>query len=371
MRVYSVSESIVTGLGTSAAATFNAVLAGQTAVRPYPAGTFSPTPAMVALLPKVAPVNGLTRFEQWCITAIEQALAGCSVTLSDPNTLFILSTTKGNIELLEQGEPASSARLTLFSSAQTIANHFKAARPPQVISNACISGVMAVLQAQRLIASGACKHAVVCGADVLSSFVISGFQALNAMSDAECRPFDAARKGINLGEGVAAVVLTADETLAKTAPVAILGGAISNDANHISGPSRTGEELAHAVGHTLQRAQLRPAQLSFISAHGTATVYNDEMESKAFHLAGLDEVPLHSVKACLGHTLGAAGVIELALAMAALRAGVAPGSRNYGSCGTPFAMNIAPETRASTQKFALKTASGFGGCNAALALGID
>ena len=166
-----------------------------------------------------------------------------------------------------------------------------------------------MITGMRLIQSGQYDHAVIAGADVISKFVLSGFQSFQAVSQGLCKPFDADRDGINLGEGAATVILSADKPTGEA--IELVSGAISNDANHISGPSRTGEELYYAINKAMDAAGLKPQDIDFISAHGTATVYNDEMEAKAVTLAGLQHVPLNSLKGFYGHTLGASGLIPV------------------------------------------------------------
>ena len=168
--------------------------------------------------------------------------------------------------------------------------------------------MLAILTGMRLVQSGQYENAVVAGADVISKFVLSGFQSFQAISSAPCKPFDAARDGINLGEGAGTVILTSNKNYSSG--VKVTGGSVSNDANHISGPSRTGEELNLAINKALNAAELNATDIDFISAHGTATIYNDEMEAKAITLAGLQSFPVNSLKGYYGHTLGAAGLIE-------------------------------------------------------------
>ncbi len=160
----------------------------------------------------------------------------------------MLSTTKGNIDLLETPR---AARVPLHAAVAVLAKAFGFVHH-RVVSNACISGVQALLVAQRSLLAGQYDHAVVVGGDMLSHFVVSGFQSLQALSAEPCRPFDASRTGLTLGEAAAAMVLSVrPEELGVTPRVQILGGGVSNDANHISGPSRTGEELAQAIGRAL------------------------------------------------------------------------------------------------------------------------
>lgn len=363
--VYIVSDNITSPLGNTSEENFKQVKAGATGIRFINNPVLSPEPFYASVFNAVPNTGTYTRFEHYCIESIKDALASTSVSLQSPDTVFILSTTKGNIELIES-QPYSEElkeRVSLFGTAKKIAAHFGATNKPLVVSNACISGVLAIIIAKRLLQSGQYKHAVVTGADVLSHFIVSGFQSLHAMSDEVCKPFDKNRKGINLGECAATVVLSTEK---GNSTIEVKGGASSNDANHISGPSRTGHELANAVTQTLQESGVTAQELSFISAHGTATLYNDEMEAKAFAHAGLSEIPVHSLKAHFGHTLGAAGVLESSLTYKSLQEGIILPSRNFNEYGVPGHVTISQALISSEKHHALKTASGFGGCNAAI-----
>jgi 3-oxoacyl-[acyl-carrier-protein] synthase-1 len=228
---------------------------------------------------------------------------------------------------------------------------------------------MALLVARRMIGSGEVDHAVVAGVDVLSKFVVSGFQILHAMSPEPCRPFDTARKGINLGEAAAAVVLSSNPSaLGAARGIRVAGGGLSNDANHISGPSRTGAELAFAIRQALEEANIHRSDVDFISAHGTGTIYNDEMEAKAFALAELADRPVHSLKGFYGHTLGAAGIVEVVLSAEGLRRNQLVPSRGYEQSGVSIPLNVITQATNQSLNICLKTASGFGGCNAAIIL---
>ena len=147
--------------------------------------------------------------------------------------------------------------------------------------------------------------------------------------------------------------------------IAILGGAISNDANHISGPSRTGEGLQLAIKNALKE-NVATNTIDYISAHGTATVFNDEMEAKAFHALYLDKVPVNSFKGYWGHTLGAAGILESILAYKSLINNQLLHSQGFSENGVSVPLNIIQKTKKADLKTALKTSSGFGGCNAAV-----
>jgi 3-oxoacyl-[acyl-carrier-protein] synthase-1 len=380
--VYIAADNIISPLGNSTEENFEKVKAGLSGIRRIDDNALADAPFYASMFPKNSPYyfnpedtadynpdvdtkRPLTRFEHLCIDSIQGALAQTQVDPKSPDTLFILSTTKGNIELIWDNDFGDmQGRVSLPHTAQIIASHIGFANKPLVLSNACISGALAIIIARRLLQAGQYKHAVITGADVLSNFIISGFRSLNAMSTTECRPFDNARDGINLGECAATVVLTTDETLSKG--IVVAGGASTNDANHISGPSRTGFELAYAVSEALKESNVNGADLALISAHGTATRFNDEMEAKAFNAASIAQVPLNSLKGNFGHTLGAAGVLESILTYRSLQEGVVLPTRNYETPGVTEPVNVNAGLTKSDKRHALKTASGFGGCNAAV-----
>jgi 3-oxoacyl-[acyl-carrier-protein] synthase I len=208
---------------------------------------------------------------------------------------------------------------------------------------------------------------VVVGADLITRFILSGFQSFQAVSPGSCRPFDRARDGINLGEGAATIILSSNRKYDQG--IRVLGGSVSNDANHLSAPSRTGEELCRAIGRTIQEAGLSRQDIDFISAHGTATIYNDEMEAKAIDMAGFSSTPLNSLKGYFGHTLGAAGLIESVVSMQSLRQDLVLPTFGFKELGVTKPLNVCTGLLSLPLKICLKTASGFGGCNAALALG--
>lgn len=306
----------------------------------------------------------LSPFEQMCIYAVENALSKCNIDITNETCVLILSSTKGNIEWLGK---QSDDRISLQYSARIIADHFQMKTKPVVVSNACISGSLAILTGARFIESEKFKHAVVVGADRLSSFVFSGFQSFKALANEPCKPFDKDRTGINLGESAACIILSKQTDSAEEQPLAyISGGGITNDANHLSGPSRTGAELSEAVNIAMKESGVTASEIGMVSAHGTATVFNDEMEAKALHLSGLGSVPLHSLKSYVGHTLGAAGVIESIIACMAMKEDLLPVSLGFNESGVSEEVNVTKKLQNQPLNYMLKTASGFGGCNAAL-----
>lgn len=359
--VWSIADNIVSPLGYTTAENYNHLRAGVSGVSLQEAGVWWDEAVYAGAITSLPEAGGQSRLERMSLLALRPACA--NQTLSSEKTLFILSTTKGNIDQLGQDLP----RLLLHETAAYLA-HAIGLKHSLVVSNACISGVLALIVAKRYLETGAYDHAVVLGVDVLSRFVVSGFRSLQALSAGPCRPFDAQRTGINLGEAAAVMVLTTDSARAKGARIRLRGSGVSNDANHISGPSRTGQELAQAIGQALQGSTLTARDIDAVYAHGTATVYNDEMESKAFDLAGLVAAPVNSLKGYYGHTLGAAGVLETILAAHSLHQGEMLPTRGFATLGVSRPLNVCATLQTLPGKHILKTASGFGGCNAALIL---
>lgn len=369
---YVAAHNIFSPLGATSAATFAAVAAGRSAVAAHAGLLDYAEPVWAARLPagwaRGLPAESFSSFELLLLASVRDAAAQAAVDLTSARTVFVVATTKGNIGLLDEaaeGSAALAGRLSLAASAGAVARHFGNATTPVVVSNACTSGVAALLVAHRLLTSGHYDAAVVTGADTVSRFVAAGFQSFQALSAGPCKPFSADRDGINLGEAAATLILTAQPP-AGARQVVLAGGALSNDANHISGPSRTGAELAQAIGQALAEAQVTAAEVDFVSAHGTATLYNDAMEANAFALSGVHTKPVHSVKGALGHTLGAAGLVESVLSVLALTEGCLLPTAGYAQPMQPTALPVATTARSADLRVALKTASGFGGCNGAL-----
>lgn len=282
-------------------------------------------------------------------------------------TAFILSTTKGNISLLKNQKTLPEG-IFLSSLAQKIADFFGFKTKPIVVSNACVSGVMAIAVAKNMIQAGKYKDAFVIAGDEISEFVISGFNSFQAIGTEICKPYDKNRDGINIGEATAAVYITSELNQNEKFSFKVLGDSAINDANHISGPSRTGDGLFASIKNAMTEAQVSTEKIDFISAHGTATIYNDEMEAIAFNRIELQNVPLNSMKGYYGHCLGASGLLESIISMeSALNNTLIP-SKNFEETGTSQPLNIIKENQPAEIKYILKTASGFGGCNAAIVL---
>lgn len=305
-----------------------------------------------------------TRLEKMLLLSIKPVIEKHSVTA---NTAFILSTTKGNVSLLKnQTELPEGAYLSKL--AQKIADFFGFTTKPIVVSNACVSGVMAIAVAKNMIQAGKYKDAFVIAGDEISEFVISGFNSFQAIGSEPCKPYDKNRNGINIGEAAAAAYITSEISENEKVKFKVLGDSAINDANHISGPSRTGDGLYGSIKNAMVEANISSEQIDFLSAHGTATLYNDEMESIAFNRMELQNVPLNSMKGFYGHCLGAAGLLESIISMeSALHNTLIP-SRNFEEMGVSQPLNVIRDYQTSTIRYILKTASGFGGCNAAIVL---
>ncbi|RFC54913.1 beta-ketoacyl synthase [Brumimicrobium aurantiacum] len=276
---------------------------------------------------------------------------------------LIISTTKGNID--ELSSEVDEENYALYGLANKIKNTIGIATEPIVLSNACVSGVMAISVAKRLIQSGSYKHFVIIGADVFSKFVFSGFQSFQAISNQPCKPYDKSRDGITLGEAAAAIFVTKNKSLIDNQPFyELIGDSSINDANHISGPSRTGEGLFKSISNAIKEAETD--KIDMISSHGTATNYNDEMEAQAFNRASLQDVPLFSLKSCFGHTLGAAGLLETVIALNFSTRNMIPPSIGYEEHGVTLPLNVSKSFQQKEINVILKTASGFGGSNTAV-----
>ena len=382
--VYIASDNIITSLGASTFANMEALKAGQIGIRMTSDLNLFPSPLPLSLVDselleeqflyilkyykKNVGLTAYTRLEKLLIISIHDAISQISQNFNDPRTLFVLSTTKGNIDLLEERYKTQfqHRRIYLWEMAKTVGDFFGFANTPLIISNACISGIMALMTAFRYLRMGMYDQAVVSGGDILSEFVISGFQSFQSISSTPCRPYDIGRDGLSLGEGAGTMVLTTGIEKNSGSLVRIGGAATSNDANHISGPSRTGEELGFAFTDAMKEAALSPGDIGFINAHGTATPFNDEMESKAIGEAGLLESPVNSFKGYWGHTLGAAGLIESVASVHALQDQMLIRSAGFESLGVSEHIRVIAANEKKKMSSCLKSASGFGGCNAAI-----
>ncbi len=370
---------MITALGEGVMTNVEALLRGETGARRVSDPRVTQSSVMAGIIPEDIYARLRARFGDK-YTRTEMLAAECvrAVMPDIPagRTCLIIASAKGNVSLLE-GHCGGGPHIPLASDPVLCGQmamrigELTGVMPGNiyVISNACISGVSAIVAARRMILYGVCDNVIVVGADTQNRFITSGFASFKSLSPELCRPYDISRCGLNLGEACGAMLLTR-EPMTEDA-VAVSGGAATDDANHISGPSRTGDGLFFAIRKAMYEAGISHEQVDQLQMHGTATAYNDEMESKAATLAGLQDVPVQSLKPYFGHTMGASGVIETIIAAEELKRGICIGTPGFSKLGVPMPLNVSAENRKLPGAKVLrcvKTASGFGGTNAAVAL---
>ena len=359
-----ISDNITSPLGLTTEQTYKAVRQGKSGLSHYPCengeGGWNdlPFPIEASLFNKEQwdkiMVDGFSKFESLVLHSVKAAIS--TLIFNKERAILILGSTKGDIELLEKGEDMSS----LADAAKKVSMAIGIENDPIVVCNACISGVSAIILGQRLVDCGNYSNVIVCGADVQSRFIVSGFQALKALSEEPCRPFDIERLGLNLGEAAATIVLSSEMNSPKGWKID--KGAICNDAYHISAPHPKGL----GAGMALRKMKDADNPISVIGVHGTATMYNDQMESKAIEMAELQDVPLSALKGYFGHTMGAAGVLETIITMRALEDGVILPSKGYETCGVSGKVKMSDKSVMVHGNTFVKMLSGFGGCNGAV-----
>lgn len=361
---YIIADNIISPLGETSEENYLSVKAGRSGIRAYEPGTCNiPEGFYASLL--------FEDFETLALRSAQKAIANAQKTIGNERlelkgkrTAFILSSTKGNIE----------ENISLTDSAQRIATQLGIDAKPIVVCNACISGLSALILGNRLIDSGLYDAAIVCGCDTPRQFILSGFQSLKALSPEPCRPFDMERMGLNLGEAAATLILSKNPIQGNSWRMG--DGFIRNDAFHISTPSKTADGLYLSLQRTLESFTKEisstckqidmKAHLAFINAHGTATLFNDQMESVAIGRAGLSDLPANAYKSFWGHTMGAAGILETIISMKAIDDDTILGTRGFSELGVSGKMNICAENRPTDKKGFIKMLSGFGGCNATI-----
>ncbi len=242
-----------------------------------------------------------------------------------------------------------------------------------VISAACTSSTSAIARAAAMICSGHTDCVLVVACDAVTEFICSGFSSLMAMDKLPARPFDKRRSGLSIGEAAAYALIMSEARAEREGweiTGEIAGWGLSSDANHMTGPSREAEGQKLAIKKALRMAGADRDDIGFIAAHGTGTVYNDAMEMKAFHAVfGSEPRPVYSIKGAIGHTMGAAGLVETIVALRCLQEGIALPTVNLADVDDLACGWAAPcQKTINNGKMALLTNSGFGGVNAALVL---
>ena len=387
-KIYVAGEGMITALGRGVENNVSAIRSGKSGVCRHSGllkdESGNDVPVMCGLVPgevvsrlreEYSGVSvTLTRLELLAAGALADALADADSRresggngVSACRRALVFASTKGNIGILGSCPSGSLPEDVYLDVTARKIGMLYGCSPEDVytVSNACISGVSAMVVAKRFIEYGRYDEVAVVGADELSEFIVSGFASFRSLSSELCRPYDAARCGLNLGEAAGAVILS---SCSDGNSAVLSGGSISDDANHISGPSRTGDALYFAIRDAMADAGIVTGDVSFVSLHGTATAYNDEMESKAVALAGLSGTYVQSLKPYIGHTLGASGVVETILCIQQLKSGEVWGTPGFKEPGVPEHLDVSAGTRQAEMRHCVKTASGFGGCNAAIVI---
>ena len=369
-QVWITRVATVTSLGSSFQELWQGLLAGQIAIKPllrFPVTNYKASVA--ACIPDLAPSDEQSMMHDLLNRLIKEMEPVPS------DTFLITATTKAgidNLERIRRGTPADSHDILLSSIPDTLSQRLGLTDPGINISAACASSTIALARGATLIASGTRDAVLVCCMDLVTEFVFSGFSSLGALSPVPCMPFDRERNGLSLGEGAAALMLMSPHRARKEnrPPLGrILGWGAASDAAHVTAPASDGSGLIQAISQALRRANLEAEEISAICAHGTGTVYNDIMELTAFHqVFGGRRVPVFSVKGSIGHTMGAAGGIEVALGMKALSVQIVPPTAGFLNPEEGAEGLVSPDPADISGDYLLSTNSGFGGINAAIIL---
>lgn len=288
------------------------------------------------------------------------------------DTFLILATTTGEIDLLERGvfnkNETDIYNSDLNNLLDKACNLFRTEKG-MLVSAACASSTSAVISAANLIRSGRKDCVLVVGCDCVSEFLCSGFSALQAIDENPAKPFDKERNGLTVGEGAGCILLMSETRALESRNKIegyVTGWGMTNDANHMTGPSRDGSGLAAAIKKALNTASVSPSRIGSVSAHGTGTVYNDLMEMKAFRKVFNNPVPAYSVKGALGHTMGASGLIEVVLTLETLKHHIIPPTVNLNNPIEEAAGWVKNETQLCDSEYSLSVNAGFGGVNTAI-----
>ncbi|HVY07912.1 MAG TPA: beta-ketoacyl-[acyl-carrier-protein] synthase family protein [Burkholderiales bacterium] len=256
-----------------------------------------------------------------------------------------------------------------YSAAWFVSAHLGLRGPSMAISTACSSSAKAFASAQRMIEAGLCDAAVVGGVDSLCLTTLYGFNSLGLLSPNACRPFDAARDGISIGEGAGMVLLEKSPAPGNVARIALLGTGESSDAYHMSTPHPEGLGARIAMTNALDAAGLSADAIDYINLHGTGTRSNDATEDKAVGAVFGRDTPCSSTKGWTGHTLGACGAIEAILCGLAIEHDLIPGSVNTSKLDPVVQSNYQIGNRNARVNIAMSNSFGFGGTNCSLLLG--
>lgn len=364
------AADMITAYGQGADALWQGMLSGRSAIAPVMRFSTKAFPSSTA-----GTVEGLSyhRGESLVMQMLGRLFASASLSVPKDAKL-ILATTKGEIDFLEQavlakgGDP-EACRLDRL--AEKVSRLIGISDRGRVVSAACASASAAAGRAAAMIRSGAADCVVVAACDAVTEFVYAGFSSLMALDPEAARPFDRERKGLSVGEAAAFAVIMSEGRArreGKEALGSIAGWGLSDDANHMTGPSRSSEGLILAIRKALVSAGRDAGGIGCVSAHGTGTVYNDAMEMRAFRAVFEGgTVPVYTVKGGIGHTMGAAGLVEIITAMKAVRERTAPPTVNLRRPDADAEGWVSSSPRPlGAGRAALVTNAGFSGINTAV-----
>jgi 3-oxoacyl-[acyl-carrier-protein] synthase II len=329
-----------------------------------------------------------SRTDHLAVVATQDAIGNSDSSIFSESGIVMASTVGGLTEI-DAGiakDPAAwyrrpggllrAASYPFAHVADAIGEHFGIHGPRCAISVACASGAMAIALAANMLLDGAAPIMLAGGSDPLCPFTLSGFNALRALDPDPCSPFDQNRKGLNLGEGSAVLVLEtlagADARNAKVLAV-LHGWAMTNDAFHATAPHEEGRGLADCIGLSMEMANVNANDIGYVNAHGTGTPLNDSAEANAYETAFRARnrpIPVSSTKSYFGHCLGAAGALEAAITIMAVRSGaLLPTLRLTNPIAIPGVDWLRGEVRRQPLPLAMSASSGFGGSNTVLIFG--
>lgn len=374
---------IISAIGTSVAECRTALVAGRSGIATGNslASRYSGLPAAEVLLSDDqlktelgVTEPGVNRTTLLALHAFNQAVQQSGVTasdLSDPDTALIVASTIGGISLTDEiyqnghGEGSDKTYLASYeysSVADYLERRFEIGGITDTINTACSSSANAIIYGSRLLKNGFAKRAIVGGADCLAKFTVNGFNALRILSDEPCTPFDANRKGLNLGEGAAFLVLEREEDLnGKSVLAWVSGYGNANDAYHPSSLSAEGNGPFMAMRDALKVAGLQPKDIGYINAHGTGTENNDEAESHAMLRLFGQPPAFASTKTFTGHTLGAANAIETVFSIMGLIYGDAYPNLNFNQPAEPAGLSPVSAYYQTGLQHVMSNSFGFGG----------
>jgi 3-oxoacyl-[acyl-carrier-protein] synthase-1 len=265
-------------------------------------------------------------------------------------------------EMNEQEFAAHFRHQPLALIMKQLAVAFDLKGPMQLVTTACAASTHALALADMWIRSGKVKRCLVGGTELLCDLTVRGFDSFQLLAREQSKPFDKDRRGINLSEASAFLVLESSQEKASGL-CALTGGGMSSDAYHMTSPDPQGRGCVAAMQKALRSASVEASHVDWVYAHGTGSLHNDSAEAAAIDQIFGESVLVSSTKACHGHALGVSGVLESVIAVQALRDGVILGNTNFAQAGDDIRVRIAPEHVKKPLRHILKNTLGFGGAN--------